>query len=70
MVPSPHFPGDKLWEAGCMNRELSLPLFWRVSLINGGVFVLGTLALVMSPATVSARPLWSDSSSSRSDLPS
>lgn len=43
-----------------MNRELSLPLFWRVCLINGVVFVLGTLVLVMSPATVSARPLWSE----------
>jgi two-component system sensor histidine kinase UhpB len=43
-----------------MNRELSLPLFWRVCLINGAVFVLGTLVLVLSPATVSARPLWSE----------
>jgi len=43
-----------------MNRDLSLPLFWRVCLINGIVFVLGTLVLVMSPATVSARPLWSE----------
>lgn len=43
-----------------MSRELSLPLFWRVCLINGLVFVLGTLALVTSPATVSARPLWSE----------
>ena len=43
-----------------MNRELSLPLFWRVCLINGAVFVLGMLVLVLSPATVSARPLWSE----------
>lgn len=43
-----------------MSRELSLPLFWRVCLINGVVFVLGTLVLVLSPATVSARPLWSE----------
>jgi two-component system sensor histidine kinase UhpB len=43
-----------------MNRERSLPLFWRVCLINGAVFVLGTLVLVVSPATVSARPLWSE----------
>ena len=43
-----------------MNRELSLPLFWRVCLINGTVFVLGTLVLAVSPATVSARPLWSE----------
>ncbi|SEF18812.1 sensor histidine kinase [Jiangella alba] len=43
-----------------MRRELSLPLFWRVCLINGAVFVLGTLALVLTPATVSARTLWSE----------
>lgn len=42
------------------SRELSLPLFWRVCLINGGVFALGLLVLVLSPATVSARPLWSE----------
>ena len=43
-----------------MSRELSLPLFWRVCLTNGVVFILGTLVLVLSPATVSARPLWSE----------
>ena len=43
-----------------MSRELSLPLFWRVCLINGVVFVLGTLVLALSPATVSAQPLWSE----------
>lgn len=43
-----------------MNRELSLPLFWRVCLINGAVFTLAALALVLSPATVSARPPWSE----------
>lgn len=43
-----------------MTRELSVPLFWRVCLINGAVFVLGMLVLVLSPATVSARPLWSE----------
>lgn len=43
-----------------MTRELSLPLFWRVCLINGAVFALGTLALAFSPATVSARPLLSE----------
>jgi two-component system, NarL family, sensor histidine kinase UhpB len=43
-----------------MNRDLSLPLFWRVCLTNGIVFILGTLVLVLSPATVSARPLWSE----------
>jgi two-component system sensor histidine kinase UhpB len=43
-----------------VTRELSVPLFWRVCLINGAVFALGTLVLVLSPATVSARPLWSE----------
>lgn len=43
-----------------MSKELSVPLFWRVCLINGTVFFLGTLVLVLSPATVSARPLWSE----------
>ena len=37
-----------------------MPLFWRVCLTNGAVFIFGTLALVLSPATVSARPLWSE----------
>jgi two-component system, NarL family, sensor histidine kinase UhpB len=43
-----------------MSRDLSLPLFWRVCLTNGGVFALAILALALSPATVSARPLWSE----------
>lgn len=43
-----------------MSRELSLPLFWRVCLINGAVFVVGGVTLVLSPATVSAKPLWSE----------
>ena len=43
-----------------MSRELSLPLFWRVCLINGAVFLVGMLVLVLSPATVSSRPLWSE----------
>jgi two-component system sensor histidine kinase UhpB len=37
-----------------------MPLFWRVCLIDGAVFALGTLVLVLSPATVSAQPLWSE----------
>ena len=32
--------------------ELSLPLFWRVCLINGTVFLLGTLVLVLAPVIV------------------
>jgi len=37
-----------------------LPLYWRVCLINGLVFVVGTVALAASPATVSARVLVSE----------
>ncbi|HSX68672.1 HAMP domain-containing sensor histidine kinase [Nocardioides sp.] len=43
-----------------MSGDLSLPLFWRVCLINGAVFALATTALAFSPATVSARPLLSE----------
>jgi two-component system sensor histidine kinase UhpB len=43
-----------------MARSLSIPLFWRVCLINGAVFLVGTLVLALSPATVSRRPLWSE----------
>jgi len=43
-----------------MRRVLSLSLFWRVCLTNGLVFALGTTALVLSPATVSTRPLRSE----------
>lgn len=33
------------------------PLFWRLFLVNGAVFVLGTVVLAASPATVSSPPL-------------
>jgi len=36
---------------------LAPPLFWRVFLLNGAVFGLGTLVLALSPATVSSPPL-------------
>lgn len=39
---------------------LDLPLFWRVCAINGVVFAVGTIALALSPATVSARVLVSE----------
>ena len=52
MEANPHFLRYELWDAGSMSMELSLPLFWRVCLINGAVFVLGTLVLVLSPVTV------------------
>lgn len=38
----------------------SLPLYWRVCLINGLVLVAGTTALALSPATVSSRVLLSE----------
>ena len=37
-----------------------MPLYWRVCLINGAVFIVGTMALALSPATVSAQVLWSE----------
>jgi two-component system sensor histidine kinase UhpB len=43
-----------------MPGAISMPLFWRVFLINGSVFAAATAALVLSPATVSARPLLSE----------
>lgn len=43
-----------------MSGDLSLPLFWRVCLINGVVFGLAVVVLAFSPATVSTRPLWSE----------
>lgn len=43
-----------------MRGVLSQSLFWRVCLTNGVVFAIGTTLLVLSPATVSARPLRSE----------
>jgi two-component system sensor histidine kinase UhpB len=37
-----------------------MPLFWRVCVTNGLVFVVGTLVLALSPATVSSRVLLSE----------
>jgi two-component system, NarL family, sensor histidine kinase UhpB len=37
-----------------------VPLFWKVVLVNGAVFCLGTLALALSPASVSADPVPSE----------
>ena len=34
--------------------RLHLPLFWTICLINGVVFVLGAVVLVLSPASVSS----------------
>lgn len=43
-----------------MRAPAELPLYWRVVLTNGLVFVLGTTALALSPATVSERVLASE----------
>jgi two-component system sensor histidine kinase UhpB len=43
-----------------MVREQAGSLFWRVCLTNGVVLVVATLVLVLSPATVSQQPLWSE----------
>lgn len=42
------------------NLASDLPLYWRVCLINGVVFIIGTTALALSPATVSSRVLVSE----------
>ncbi len=39
---------------------MSLPLYWKVCLINGVVFIIGTAVLAISPATVSSRVLVSE----------
>ena len=41
-------------------RLRDLPLYWKVCLINGGVFCVGTVALALSPAKVSERVLASE----------
>ncbi|SEC70239.1 two-component system, NarL family, sensor histidine kinase UhpB [Nocardioides exalbidus] len=43
-----------------MRLPSHLPLFWTICLINGAVFVLGALLLVLSPASVSADPVPSE----------
>ncbi len=60
MRSSPHLVHAEICDAEVMRSDLSMPLFWRVFLTNGVVFALGTLALALSPATVSAEPLWSE----------
>jgi len=51
---STHSVGARTWEAGDM------PLFWKVFLANGAVFLLGTLALMVAPVQVSARVVASE----------
>jgi two-component system, NarL family, sensor histidine kinase UhpB len=41
-------------------RSRVVPLYWKVCLINGGVFLVGTLALLLSPASVSRRAVVSE----------
>jgi two-component system sensor histidine kinase UhpB len=47
-------------DAAQVRDSIDLPLFWRVFGINAGVFLVGTLALALSPATVSSRVLFSE----------
>ncbi|WP_232679387.1 sensor histidine kinase [Nocardioides sp. R-C-SC26] len=37
-----------------------MPLFWKVVLVNGAVFCVGTIALVLSPVSVSRDPVSSE----------
>jgi two-component system sensor histidine kinase UhpB len=43
-----------------VHPSVTLPLYWRVVLTNGVVFLVGTVALALSPATVSTRVLQSE----------
>ncbi len=43
-----------------VNLATALPLYWRVCLINGVVFIIGTATLALSPATVSSQVLVSE----------
>jgi two-component system sensor histidine kinase UhpB len=52
--------GRHLGDAEEVSRLSTLPLYWRVCLINGLVFVVGTVALALSPATVSTQVLVSE----------
>ena len=52
--------GAGVGEAVRVRLLSGLPLYWRVCLINGLVFIGGTLVLVFSPATVSAQVLISE----------
>ena len=47
-------------QGGDVRPPQQLPLFWKVSLINGAVFLVGTLVLVLSPLSVSSRVLVSE----------
>lgn len=49
-----------LGDAGTVKPEAGMPLYWRVCLINGLVFVVGTAALALAPVTVSATVLVSE----------
>lgn len=51
LVDNPHGMDD----GGRVKPSLSLPLYSKVCLINGAVFVAGTTVLVVSPATVSSQ---------------
>ena len=56
---SPRARADGVGEAGPVEAR-NMPLYWRVCLTNALVFLLGTVALAVSPATVSVRLLLSE----------
>lgn len=41
-------------------RKQTVPLYWKVCLINGGVFLVGTLSLLLAPVSVSRRAVVSE----------
>ena len=43
-----------------MRPTSPLPLYWNVSLINGAVFLFGTMVLVLSPLSISSRVVVSE----------
>ncbi len=47
------------WQGGDV-RTQTVPLYWKVCLINGAVFLAGTVALLFFPVSVSRRPLVSE----------
>lgn len=47
-------------DAGGVKTGAGMPLYWRVCLINGLMFVAGTTALALAPVTVSATVLQSE----------
>jgi two-component system, NarL family, sensor histidine kinase UhpB len=62
-APAPLGRGPAVGDDACMNvpsprpHMRDLPLFWRIFVLNGLVFLAGVSSLAFSPATVSSPPL-------------